>query len=225
MIFINNKYTSIYYKIVNTALSRALPADVYREKHHIIPKSLGGNNAKENLVSLTGREHLVCHLLLIRMTNSKHKASMINAAWAMVNLENKDQIRTQLRSRQYATLREQFAKTHSDRMTNNNPMSNPEVRKKYDAAIIKRGRTPGMTGKKHTEKSNIKRRNANIGQFVPLEKRLAASMFHSNRPPELKAMYDQIHSSNISCIHCRTVANPGTFKRWHGDKCKLKPIV
>lgn len=220
MIFIKNKYTTVYYQLIHRASNRVLPKDAYRERHHIMPKSLGGNNTAENIVSLTGREHLICHLLLIRMTNSSHKASMVNAAWAMANLENKDQQRVRLSSRQYATLREQFSRAHSERMTNNNPMSNPVVRKKYDASIIKRGKTPGMTGKKHTKESNVKRRIANIGQFVPMGKRLAASEFHANRSTEMKAMYDQIHSSNICCIYCQKTANPGTFKRWHGDNCK-----
>lgn len=223
MLFINNKYTAVYYKIICRAKDRILPKNLYRERHHIIPKSLGGSNSKENLVRLTGREHLLCHLLLIRMTVGGYKANMVNAAWAMANLENNSQHRVKLNSRQYARLREQFAKTHSKRMRDNNPMHNPIVREKYNAAIIKRGKTPGMTGKKHSEESNVRRRIANTGQYVPLEKRLAASVFHANRPPEVKAMYDQIHSSNISCIYCHTMANPGTFKRWHGDKCKLKP--
>ncbi len=63
MIFINNKYTAIYYKIVRRAAVRILPKELYKERHHIIPKSLGGNNTGENLVSLTGREHLICHIM------------------------------------------------------------------------------------------------------------------------------------------------------------------
>lgn len=39
----------------------------YRERHHIIPKSLGGNNNKENLIYLTAKEHYICHLLLVRI--------------------------------------------------------------------------------------------------------------------------------------------------------------
>lgn len=222
MIFIKNKYTSIYYRIIDRAINRKLSPELYKERHHIIPKSLGGNDDRHNLVYLTGREHLICHLLLVKMTTNKDKASMIAAAWSMANLENDNQTRKKLNSRQYETLREQFSRTHSKRMKENNPMHDPEVRKKYDDAIIKRGKTLGMTGKKQSKESNMKRRIANKGQVVPLEKRLAASKFHSNRPPEMKAIYDQIHSSNISCIFCRTMANPGTFKRWHGDKCKLK---
>ena len=37
---------------------------IYYEKHHILPKCLGGNNDKENLVLLTAKEHYVCHKLL-----------------------------------------------------------------------------------------------------------------------------------------------------------------
>jgi hypothetical protein len=36
----------------------------YMERHHILPKCLGGNNDPTNLVFLTGREHFIAHLLL-----------------------------------------------------------------------------------------------------------------------------------------------------------------
>lgn len=39
----------------------------YAEKHHIIPKSLGGSNAKGNIVALTGREHFLAHMLLAKI--------------------------------------------------------------------------------------------------------------------------------------------------------------
>lgn len=42
-------------------------SDVYYEKHHITPKSLGGSNKNENLVFLTGREHFVAHMLLAKI--------------------------------------------------------------------------------------------------------------------------------------------------------------
>lgn len=38
----------------------------YWEKHHIIPKCLGGSNAVENLVLLTAREHYIAHQLLMK---------------------------------------------------------------------------------------------------------------------------------------------------------------
>ena len=48
MIFIANKYTRIYYSIVNNAKLQTRSKDVYLEKHHIIPSALGGTNEKDN---------------------------------------------------------------------------------------------------------------------------------------------------------------------------------
>ena len=77
MLFIDNKYTHWYYKIVNKAKSRNISG--YTERHHIIPKSFGGSNKKENLVSLTPREHYICHLLLTKMVSGTYRAKMIYA--------------------------------------------------------------------------------------------------------------------------------------------------
>jgi hypothetical protein len=77
--FIYNKYTRIYYNIIDRAKLRQL--SVYVENHHIIPRSLGGDNSADNLVALTAREHFICHLLLTRMTQGQHKRKMISAVF------------------------------------------------------------------------------------------------------------------------------------------------
>jgi hypothetical protein len=79
MIFIDNKYTRWYYRIITTAKNRILPKNIYTERHHIIPRSLGGNNLKDNLVKLTAREHFVCHLLLVKMTKDSIRHKMLSA--------------------------------------------------------------------------------------------------------------------------------------------------
>ena len=61
MKFTQNKYYKIYCNLTERAKSRELPKETYIEKHHIIPRSLGGNNSKNNIVSLTAREHFICH--------------------------------------------------------------------------------------------------------------------------------------------------------------------
>lgn len=55
-------YQKIYNQLIERAQNRTLEG--YTEKHHIIPKCLGGSNNKENLVELTAREHFLCHRLL-----------------------------------------------------------------------------------------------------------------------------------------------------------------
>jgi len=77
--YLQNKYTAWYYNIINYAKSRTLLPDVYTEKHHIIPKSLGGDNSKDNLVKLTAKEHFICHLLLPKMVEINVQKKMIFA--------------------------------------------------------------------------------------------------------------------------------------------------
>jgi len=55
-------YQKIYNQIIERAKTRQLKG--YFERHHIIPKCIGGSNNKDNLVNLTAREHFLCHLLL-----------------------------------------------------------------------------------------------------------------------------------------------------------------
>ena len=79
MIFIDNKYTKWYYGIINNAKLRNLPKHSYTEKHHILPRSLGGDDSKENLVRLSAREHFVCHLLLTKMVDGLFQFKMLSA--------------------------------------------------------------------------------------------------------------------------------------------------
>ncbi|MGD9678098.1 MAG: NUMOD3 domain-containing DNA-binding protein [Vulcanibacillus sp.] len=66
-------------------------------RHHILPKSLRGNNAKENFIILTTREHYIAHLILWKCGYLK----MCQAFWYMSH--NKKHSNT-LSSRQYILL-------------------------------------------------------------------------------------------------------------------------
>lgn len=79
--FNDNKYTRWYFRIIESARQSTLKT--YREYHHVIPRSLGGSNAKENIVQLTARQHFVCHLLLVKMTSGQARFKMICAAHHM----------------------------------------------------------------------------------------------------------------------------------------------
>jgi len=105
---LTNKYSKCYYNIVNRAKSRTMDAKTYVEKHHIMPKSLGGSNDPENIVKLTAREHLICHRLLIKMTEGKAKSKMAFAAWRIVFVSNTHK-RHAVSARTYASIRNEVA--------------------------------------------------------------------------------------------------------------------
>lgn len=62
-----NKYQKFYDSIINYRKKHPI-LNGYYEVHHIIPKSLGGLNNTDNLVTLTAREHLIVHKLLKKIT-------------------------------------------------------------------------------------------------------------------------------------------------------------
>jgi hypothetical protein len=101
--YLTNKYTRWYYNIIHRAQTRTLTG--YFERHHIIPKSLGGNNSTTNLVNLTAREHFICHWLLVKMTTSVNKQKMANACNIMLHGTGKGQVRYTLTSKIYENLK------------------------------------------------------------------------------------------------------------------------
>jgi len=58
-------YERIYDSLVTRAKNRKFEG--YTEKHHIIPKCMGGIDDVVNLVDLTPEEHYVAHQLLVKM--------------------------------------------------------------------------------------------------------------------------------------------------------------
>jgi hypothetical protein len=58
-------YKNIYSHLVQKAQSRELNG--YGEQHHIVPKCMGGSNAKNNIVYLSAKEHFIAHKLLVRI--------------------------------------------------------------------------------------------------------------------------------------------------------------
>jgi hypothetical protein len=104
-----------YKKIYDTIIFNRIdnPPTGYAEKHHIHPRSLGGDNTKENIVSLTAREHFICHFLLTKMykknTNSWYK---MNHAFMIMKASNIDQYRY-FNSRLYESCRNNFKEVMS----------------------------------------------------------------------------------------------------------------
>lgn len=90
-------YHKIYTSIIDNRKTN--PYSGYTEKHHILPKCMGGTDIETNIVRLSAREHYICHILLVKMY--KHPG-LINAAVLMG-------AQVGATSRVYAILREKLA--------------------------------------------------------------------------------------------------------------------
>lgn len=84
--YLDNKYTKWYNSIIENSNNRTI--DGYTEKHHIIPRSLGGSDDSSNLAILTAREHFICHLLLTKMTTGNARHKMCFALHMITNARN-----------------------------------------------------------------------------------------------------------------------------------------
>ena len=109
-------YQRIYNQIVERAQIRQLEG--YKEKHHVIPKCLGGSNEKENLVELTAREHFLCHSLLCEIypKNEKLKHALFLMSIGKQKTKDKHYI---ISSRVYERLKQEYSqmltgKKHSE---------------------------------------------------------------------------------------------------------------
>ena len=99
-------YQRIYNQIIEQAKTRQLEG--YKEKHHVIPKCLGGSNDKSNLVELTAREHFICHRLLCEIYPNNDK--LLYALWLMAIGKQKPKSLEEfkLSSRVYETIKLSF---------------------------------------------------------------------------------------------------------------------
>jgi hypothetical protein len=115
--FMKNKYTKWYESIIHSAQRRG-KLESYCELHHVIPKSLGGDATKSNLVWLTGREHYVCHLLLTKMVEGAARKKMLYAFMLMsthgLNRNGESRQFKKLNNRLFQKLRQDFSNAISE---------------------------------------------------------------------------------------------------------------
>jgi len=244
MIFIDNKYTSWYNNIINTA--QRSQRECYLEVHHIIPKSfykrisktgwLDGNpDDKNNLVKLTAKEHFVCHLLLTKMTTGiAYKKSV----YAVKRCRNGKPGTLQYipSGRIYQIIKEQWHLI--------NPFNDPGWQNKQ--ALLQKGKIFTEEHKNNLKKSwtlerkqlmSIKNkgvsrpnRATNKGKKMP---QLSGSnngfygKTHSDETKEnaklrLQGKLPPWSKKYATCEHCGKQMDLGNFSRYHGKKCRLQ---
>jgi hypothetical protein len=125
-------YKKHYDLLIERSKNRVLEG--YVEKHHIIPKCLGGTDDKENLAILTPEEHFLAHQLLIKL-NPRHRG-LIYAVQMMTNHHTDVRINNKL----FGWIRRRMALAMS------------EQTRTY---IKENGHPRGMLGKKHTSEKKL----------------------------------------------------------------------
>jgi hypothetical protein len=136
-------YKKHYDMLIERSRTRTLTG--YVEKHHIIPKCLGGSDDKDNIAVLTPEEHFLAHQLLVKIY--PNSPPLINAAVIMTTHHTESRANNKL----FGWLRRRAS----------------EYRKEW---LLENGHPKGMLGKHH-KLENINKITSGIKQKA-VEKRI-----------------------------------------------------
>lgn len=180
------EYQRIYDSLISFRKKNELTTGYY-ERHHILPRSLGGKDDDENLVKLTAREHFIAHLLLARFNRCKETAYAI---W-MMQCSSKTHKRHPIKrnSRTYEWCRIEFAKYQVGKLVSE------ETRKKQSDYWTGRPR-PKVNRKPHSEETKQKMRIAAANR-KPVTKETREKLSKLFRGRKIKPCSDE-HKKKIS---------------------------
>ncbi len=218
-------YQRHYDLLINRARHRKLT--VYSEKHHVIPRCLGGGDESENIVQLTAEEHYVAHQLLVKIyPNSR---GLVFAAWMMCNGQRRS-------NKRYAWLKRKqlqaLSETHRGKKmpewnrlklieANTGRPCSDETRKKISKAQI---------GKVLTEEHRRKLSESHKGKKLSEETRRRMSeagkkvIWTEERKQNLSRAKQGVKTGPCKmaeCPHCGKIGAGGVMRRWHFDRCKV----
>jgi len=205
--------------IIERAKSRDISG--YTERHHIIPKSLGGTNDLDNLVHLTAKEHYICHLLLIRMTEGEARTKMRYASYCFARRNKHQQDRVKITSRQYQYLREQLSLANKERPgPNKGKTFSKETRARLSKAL--KGRKLGPQSEEHKAKlGKWERTDAHRKAISEARKAQTGKQKRSEETKaKMSAWQRGVPKPKVACEHCGKESSLMNYKRWHGDACK-----
>jgi 5-methylcytosine-specific restriction endonuclease McrA len=218
-------YQRHYEILIDRARNRKLTS--YSEKHHVIPRCLGGGDESQNIVRLTPEEHYVAHQLLAKIHPTNRK--LVYAAWAMCIGEGRN-------NKRYAwiknRLRKILSETHKGRKM-------PEWNKRKLIEV--------NTGRPCSEETRKKISEAQIGKVLTEDHRRKLSESHKGKKPSeetrmrmSEAGKKRVWSEEVrrklskakqgvktgprkatECPHCGKVGAGGIMKRWHFERCKV----
>jgi hypothetical protein len=247
-------YNNTYNNLMSSRklLNRKSNKDGMLERHHMLPKSLGGTNDKNNLVYLTPKEHFIAHLLLTKIHTGRDKAKMVYAFAKMCQC-NPNQKRT-INSRYFEMSKKLmstycsgengsfYGKTHSE-----------EAKRKFSEQKMgennhRFGKAPWNKGKKLPPISDYQKSivsKTHKGKITSDETKIKMSIAATGKPKsgehkknlslanigkttsvETRAKLSKIHKGKQqkphTCPHCNKEGRGSAMLQWHFDNCRFK---
>lgn len=149
----------------------------YTEDHHIIPKSLGGSDSRDNIITLTAREHYIAHWLLWKSYTSK---KMHDAFWLMCNMKSNNQQRNYtINSKVYETMKTERSLLVTEQMRLNNPSTKDSVKEMRRNQM--RGNKYGAANKGKSHSEERKKKSSEGHKGIPTSDKQKVAVAEANR--------------------------------------------
>ena len=231
------------YQLIYSNLIEFRKANVpagYSERHHIIPKSLGGDNSGENIVSLTAREHYFCHKLLARIYGGK----MWQALFLMSHGSVTSASGVRVSSRDYSIAKEMASIEKSKTMNGRgflpgemNPSADKSVYRfshaDHGVVSMKRSELCEKFSISHKGVSKIvtMRAKSYMGWcFHGLDSESTVTEHKKKRSSLLGTRFSESHIKalveakkkqvDVICPFCGVKGKGSVMRRWHFDRCR-----
>lgn len=119
----------------------------YHERHHILPKSLGGTNEESNLIDLFPQEHYLAHKLLLQEDPTNEK--LINAYALMTFMKKEGREIIQITPEEYAEARKAFSDSLKEKW------KDKEYRELQTNILYDRWKDPGYRRKQSESRTRL----------------------------------------------------------------------
>ena len=191
-----------YQKLYNSIVANP-DTSGYTEKHHIVPRSLGGSDDNLNLVEVSARQHFLLHWLLVKIHTGENRKKMIHAFMCMKASRSNQQ---RVTSRIFEYYRKEYAESLVGRKRK---AFSKEWRQKLSEA--KQGENNHRYGVKVSAETKQKQRKKALGRTHSdeVKSKIGAARLGKKQPKKL-------------CPHCDKEVAANGYARWHGENCKYK---
>lgn len=213
-----------YFKLIRFA--QASTFDGYTERHHIVPKSMGGVDDESNMVALTPRLHYLAHYLLWKAFRNRKMAFAFhvmihgdpyNVRYSKLTSKSYELLVVECRELNRGSNHPSYGKKRSEESKVNQRLAvkgkkwTQERREKLSKSMIEYHRNNKRVVSDETKR---KISDANRGKSKPFtEEHIAALNVHA------------LNKAQLVCPHCGKQGQYANMKRWHFDNCKLNPTA
>ena len=214
------------------------PATGYTENHHIVMRSMGGLDDKENLVRLTGREHWIAHRLLHKIHQNQKTACACHMMAMRCEERGIPEIKN---SRAYEYIRKEFAEYISPIVSQSNRDRKGikyKTRKNKKVLIefeYKCKECDNLFYRSHHTKQNLDycsrqcagkaRAKINHGSHLEaVRSKISKTVKEKWQNGEYRNKLKGKKKPVIKCPHCDKCGSPNNMYRWHFDNCKFRPV-